>query len=485
MKIKLIFLFVILFNKIAFCQYDMQWHVGACTFIDFRGGNMIITASSDSIEGYTGCNVCLCDIDSNLMLFSNGATVYRPDASLMPGGDTLNTTHFAISEYPFSSPSSQGIIIINKPGNDSIYYLLHETIDNDTLIPIVNNIYCTTINLNADSGRGVVVSKGQIFYSSPDSLLHGKLQAVKHANGRDWWLISKKSYSNDLLEWLITSDTVVGPTVINFSGPIGLDSYYAQACFSNDGNHYALISWNEAISLFDFDRCTGGFNMIFNENFYDSIGPGGGVAFSFNNRFLYATNSQYCYQFDLLSSNIWASRAIVGTYDGLVVSGIPYDFQRIKLAPDKKIYISPGSTNDQWSVINSPDSLGMLCDLQQHTIQLYCYNNMAFPNLPNFNLGPVPFSQCDTINGINEIENYELKVFPNPCTEILKIDLSKIANHSGALKIYNSMGQLFIHKKINQSGSEISVDVSRLPGGVYYILVEGEFAIMRQSFVKL
>jgi hypothetical protein len=482
MKIILTSVFILFFVGIANCQFDMQWHIGACTNIDFKTGSAIITGSSDTIDGYIGSNISLCTKDSNLLFFSNGAVIYRADGSIMPGGDTLTTTHYSIDRYPFSTPFSQGSLIINKPGSDSLYYLIQEAVDNDSLANITSNIYLITIDISADSGQGEVISKGNL-YTSTDTLMSGKLQAVRHANGRDWWIISKKGNSNDLLEWLFTVNTIIGPSVIAFGGPVGQNSVYAQACFSEDGNHYALINWNETLSYFQFDRCTGVFNPIFNNDFNDSFGPGCGVAFSYNNRFMYATTSQYCYQFDLTSSNIWSSRVIVGNWDGFNIGGILYDFQRMSLAPDHKIYISPGSTNYIWSVINSPDSLDSLCNFQQHSIQLFCYNNVAFPNIPNFNLGPVPFSQCDTINGINYLESDNLTIYPNPCSDYVKINLSKNAMRYNTLRVYNSLTQFVLQRKINPEQIDLSIDVSWLPKGVYFVLLENERGALRRSFL--
>jgi hypothetical protein len=48
-------------------------------------------------------------------------------------------------------------------------------------------------------------------------------------------------------------------------------------------------------------------------------------------------------------------------------------------------------------VIHSPDEPGEACQYQQHGITLPTYNSKSIPNHPNYRLGPLDGSPCDTL----------------------------------------------------------------------------------------
>ncbi|MEO8590451.1 MAG: hypothetical protein ABI432_13835, partial [Flavobacteriales bacterium] len=89
-----------------------------------------------------------------------------------------------------------------------------------------------------------------------------------------------------------------------------------------------------------------------------------------------------------------------------------------QLAPDGKIYISTGNGTQHLHVIHTPDEPGLACNMEQHGIALPRYFSNSLPNHPNYHLGPVDGSVCDSL-GINtgldeEQQSIELKAFPNP-----------------------------------------------------------------------
>ena len=53
-------------------------------------------------------------------------------------------------------------------------------------------------------------------------------------------------------------------------------------------------------------------------------------------------------------------------------------------------------------VIHSPDLPGSDCRFEQHGVQLPTLNNTTLPNFPNYRLGPLDGSPCDTL-GLDNI----------------------------------------------------------------------------------
>ena len=95
-----------------------------------------------------------------------------------------------------------------------------------------------------------------------DSLYYGGLQAVRHGNGRDWWLVMPDDALNGFYTFLIQKDSFIGPmyqstgihTQIGFGG---------LSHFSPDGTKFAIGSDVKGAYIFDFDRCSGVFSNKF------------------------------------------------------------------------------------------------------------------------------------------------------------------------------------------------------------------------------
>ena len=72
-----------------------------------------------------------------------------------------------------------------------------------------------------------------------------------------------------------------------------------------------------------------------------------------------------------------------------------------QLGPDGKIYIATTSTNPFWHVIHDPDN-GDNPRFEERAIMLPTFNNGTMANHPNYRLGPIDGSSCDTL-GIDNL----------------------------------------------------------------------------------
>ncbi|MBK7430836.1 MAG: hypothetical protein IPI62_07840 [Bacteroidetes bacterium] len=140
----------------------------------------------------------------------------------------------------------------------------------------------------------------------------GQLMACKHANGRDWWLVSH-GYNNDLYYKLLIS--LSGITLPSSQGIGIISSYPGQACFSPDGSKYASFASNYDTELFDFDRCTGDFSN-YNHIVIPDSNVTAGCSFSPNSNLLYVSSKIYLYQMDVTASDISATLDTVAIWDG-------------------------------------------------------------------------------------------------------------------------------------------------------------------------
>ncbi len=65
-----------------------------------------------------------------------------------------------------------------------------------------------------------------------------------------------------------------------------------------------------------------------------------------------------------------------------------------------------------------------------------------------------------------------IKIFPNPCTTILNVELEHYGKNDICVKIFNSLNQL-IKEDYRPSSKKISIDLDYLSCGVYYINING------------
>lgn len=63
--------------------------------------------------------------------------------------------------------------------------------------------------MSLDGGLGGIVPGKKDLIAYYDTLIYGRLTAVKHGIGRDWWVIDHKSNTNIYNKLLVTPDTMI------------------------------------------------------------------------------------------------------------------------------------------------------------------------------------------------------------------------------------------------------------------------------------
>lgn len=84
-------------------------------------------------------------------------------------------------------------------------------------------------------------------------------------------------------------------------------------------------------------------------------------------------------------------------------------------------------------------------------------------------------------NSVTELSKNELSVYPNPATDQLNLVLTN--SNNATLTITNIQGQVIESKGVQ--GSNVSLDVSKLPVGYYIIEVVSNNEVLKTSFEKI
>ncbi|PTM12946.1 MAG: hypothetical protein DA408_08820, partial [Bacteroidetes bacterium] len=304
-------------------KYDYIWLLGddSNSNPDFAG--MIFDFFSGDLEIYSEfrpvplrqVNASLCDSLGNILFYTNGISIRNANHEIMENGYGLNPGFFFDLYEEDGYVLTQGAIALLQPESDSIAFLFHMDVDvnEDFTDSYSNFIYYSLIDLSQNDGLGAVTEKNTILIDQ--HLDKGKLTAVKHANGRDWWIMARLFGVNEYPTLLLTPNGIENIRIQNSGMPVPSGSL-GQAIFSPDGSKYVHVNLHGArgtpidVSIFDFDRCTGQLYNPIQFSYVDSAACLG-AAISPNSRFLYVSSWIKVYQYDLWAADIEASRITV------------------------------------------------------------------------------------------------------------------------------------------------------------------------------
>ncbi len=406
--IKGVFIFVFL-PQLAFAQmFDNTWMFGYFndTILSNQNGIEILTFPEGKLNiqqntqlqrfKFNGTNTSLSDSSGNVLSYTNGVHIGNADWEIMDNGEHITDALEGSGEVV-----SQWFLALQYPEQPQkqIFFYEQDSFTSVLSVHATKLRYCI-VDMSENSGLGKVTERDILLIE--DTLSLGKINAVKHANGRDWWVFVNEKNANRFHRLLLDPNEVhlygnqtIGLTVVDGVG---------QSAFSPNGEHYFIYgtvssSQGAYIDLYDFDRCEG---LFYNHRQYHFIERNwGGGAFSPNSRYLYINRHTKAYQYDLEAPDVWASRIQVAEYDGYLD---PFNttFFYMQLAPDGKIYSSSTNGVSSLHVIHSPDEPGHACQYQQHGIKLPTYNSYSIPTFPNYRLGPLDGSACDTL-GIDNL----------------------------------------------------------------------------------
>ena len=93
------------------------------------------------------------------------------------------------------------------------------------------------------------------------------------------------------------------------------------------------------------------------------------------------------------------------------------------------------------------------------------------------------FSITLTTTGVSSTSSeYKIKLYPNPATELINIELGGV-NSYRKVQIINLYGQVVLEEGFNNS-QDLAINISKLTSGFYFVAIDIENKIVTQKFIK-
>jgi hypothetical protein len=483
-----IILILVLLGGSASAQRGNIWCFGDSAALDFSGGTPVSSASSVVSRG--SC-VSISDTSGDLLFYTftragiagNSGRVFNKNNLLMTNGDSI-----------LGQGWYQEMVIVPDPAADSVFYLFSIGVTNSS----APGLYYSKVSFSNSSLNGIVTQKNIQLQSFN---MVDCINAVKHGNGRDWWVIFRKSdfpsgSNSDFYTYLVTPNGIQNVSIQTI-GTLNRTNL-GHIAFSSDGSRMVFTNLLGTIELFDFNRCDGllsnkitigsdpGFPP-FDRLWSSEFSPDGSKLYVSTN-----ADTSYIFQYDLNAPNISSSK------DTIWSTSYPINTcGALKLAPDNKIYLSNvyytpsvlyypyadsmyNSYNMNLSVINQPDSLGSLCDFQPYSFNLGGKRTyLGLPNNPDYDLPALAGSSCDTLVGIGDapqIQQAALNAFYHSAWEKAFINASNLKGKNGKLLVYDMQGKITHQEPLRIQNGYYTRDLS-MQGkahGVYLVIIQTE-----------
>lgn len=325
------------------------------------------------------------------------------------GGEKIGTNNIeywdlwaSFSEWPDGYILPQGVLILPWPDKDSLLILssLYNVLEDKQDLFTYSTL--SKGNVNKVVSHDQIIKKG--------NFKTGKVTATKHGNGIDWWIIINSYDGLEQYVFLFDKEGIREHKIQKI-GSFHKGYNFGQSYFSPLGDKYATIDmlyWDNStlISIYDFDRCTGELSHLRTdkiENYEGDLHTG--ISFSPSGRYLYACNAYNLYQYDTHSADVIGSKTKVATYDGFLNDldwwPVEIGFGVFAAGPDGRLYNFTGQGGSlHIHQMDFPDEAGEACTFRQHHITVP-FQSRSAPNFPNYRLGPLDGSPCDTLGKNN------------------------------------------------------------------------------------
>jgi len=471
---------LILLSLAGFCQqenYNKQWVQGIprtfkTTFTPTGPVNQFWDSLNLRYFTYGHSNICTGA--GELLLATDGANIYGADGALIDNGDSIITglAFGALGGFPV-----QSTIIL--PLGDSIYYVFNTThSDSNLFIPNAppDLVLYHVVDMKQNGYAGKVIKKNRVAVDSA-RLAASHMTAVRHGNGRDWWLVKQAAVTggstNKTYAFLVKQDTILGPYIQSYpntANGILFGSWSGQSAFNNAGNKYVAVDYMRYLFMTDYDRCTGLFSnpqrLVVPMSFTGDSQPSG-ACFSPNDSFLYVCTFGTIFQYEL--NNPDSATAWVKVADADTISSYFHEYVSISLGHDQKIYIgnhmNGGST---MSVINNPNAKGAACDFCPKCLRFPKINGQDLgvtipPNMPNYALGIDPACPPNPEAVALVQAKQGILIYPNPASGSITIEYA----HPGSFEIVDMTGRVVIAAALPANGGKIALSIAELSPGIY------------------
>ncbi|MGV3538989.1 MAG: YncE family protein [Rufibacter sp.] len=358
----------------GFAQKEASiWYFGRKAGLVFANGETTPLKDGNlfSEEG----SASIADAQGNLLFYTNGMQIWDKSHQVMANGKELKG----------HESSTQSSLIVPKPGSSTHYYLFTTDFQG-----MDHGLQYHVIDMGRNNGLGEVTSKNNLIFAPVTE----KLTAIKHRNGRDFWVLTHRWNSTAFYAYLITPNGITFTPVESrigsmHTGDNGGTIGYLKA--SPAGDKLAMATWAPVnkLELFDFDNATG---QVTNSIDLGKFDEAYGVEFSPDGTKLYggkngiAGGEARIFQFNLRA----------GTPDAIIHSGkqVAKSNSRkigaLQLGPDGQIYVARNEST--WlGVIRNPNALGPDCDYKDSGVSLGSQRSeFGLPNFSSFYFQNIP-----------------------------------------------------------------------------------------------
>jgi hypothetical protein len=473
-----------------------QYYEGGC---DEPKANMIIKFNDDSLEqiiepvnlnlATNYSRAAFSDTAGNLVFASNGWRLVNSTGEILAPKLWLDSM-----PHPDDSPDStmllvnMGPLFLDDPGDSDKAYLFYgqyKRVMNGNNQWMRADLFFTYAYLDIPSQS--LINKNNIVLT--DTTNSGDMQACRHANGRDWWLIKPGLRENQFYSGLLDPS---GISMQIFEVDEITNRFQAGTFsqFSYDGTKYFHFTgtYTRTMFVYDFDRCNGTLSNPIIIDMTDSLMSGEHNAFALSpdgtKIYIRKSNNAPLFpqiegllQYDLITENY----TYLASY-----SGAP------NASPNgKTILISTSYLDENNAIIHSigeienPNVAGLACNLIAQKYPLANNPTYVMPsNWANFKLGALSGSPCDTLSiGFvdKEKDPVKLLVYPNPNKGKLYVQL-KNQGEKANISIRSLQGALIYSSDFYLS-HHINLEQLNLSSGLYFINVYVGKDVFREKFI--
>jgi hypothetical protein len=449
-------------------QRDAYWHFGDSVVLRWDTSGPVVQPKSAMAAWEPSASIS--DTAGNLLFYTNGNRIWNRNDQPMPNGDSV----IPAPDYdPFYS-NTQGTLILPFPDHPNQYYVFYL----GYRLSRIEFLY-SVIDMDLDGGLGDVIPgrKGVVVDASGYS---EKMTAVRHGNGRDWWVIVFRNWNYDLNQadssyyyYLLTP----GGLQLSHVQSIGLSGLNrGEMVISEDGERIGMAGVG-GVQVYGFDRCSG----LLTEPLMRLPGQWGyGAAFSPSGRFFYFTTdvNAELYQYDLEPT---------GNADtlNLIYSGTGANqYGQLQLGMDGKMYAIINRypfghpLGKHLHVIEDPDQYGVGCTFIPYGFVLDDRQAIfGLPNMVSFTLGRLEGSPCDTVYAVDTTTTTTAPallaegwaVLPTVSGGRYRLTGPSADGQPVQVRVHDALGRLL---RDDQTALPLDLDLTAHPAGVYLVTVE-------------
>jgi len=480
-------------------KHNSVWVFGDSTCVWFDDNNIPHGVLDTFLTRPNGSSILdqatYCNKDGHLKMYADACRLYNSNSQFISGSPSTGGTSLGRPILlPFNQDTNKVHFFNYSGGFGAPMYN-------------VENCY-RAIDLSLNNGAGAVY---QVLNLSPDSPMIAGTVAIRHGNGKDWWIVNHRRNGTRFMTFLLQNDSLIGPYFQNigyyFNNPIypifvntpfnGIEGW-TDMCVSGDGSKIAIAINRGILMTLDFDRCSGEFsNYKLLEDYTDTsyytlcsplaFGGFNSIEFAPRNRdILYLSTTYYdtIFQYNLADSLPALSKKMVFV-DLADTSGIDSStLGAMALGPDGNIYVQrvgvdchryPNITDSlvlYMARIMNPDLLWPGCYYDTFAVRTHGKGNKGdLMNLVNYDLGAWSGSPCDTLTTTGTGQwlspAAQVKVFPIPANDKINISWPVQGGYSWVLK---SLAGSTLSSGAQLAGNA-TISTANLPEGMYFLEV--------------